>query len=38
MLNPNFDPDNSLYDRPSDENFEDQEMSESSSDEDEISA
>ena len=34
MLNPNFDPDNSLYDRASDENFEDQEMSESGSDED----
>lgn len=37
MLNPNIDPDNSLYDRASDENFEDQHMSESNSEESEVS-
>ncbi len=37
MLNPNIDPDNSLYDRASDENFEDQHMSESNSEESDAS-
>lgn len=37
MLNPNIDPDNSLYDRASDENFEDQQLSESNSEESEVS-
>lgn len=37
MLNPNIDPDNSLYDRASDENFEDQQMGESNSEESEVS-
>jgi len=37
MLNPNIDPDNSLYDRVSDENFEDHQMSESNSEESDVS-
>ena len=37
MLNPNIDPDNSLYDRASDENFEDQQLSESNSEGSEVS-
>ncbi len=37
MINPNIDPDNSLYDRASDENFEDQHVSESHSEESDVS-
>jgi len=37
MINPNIDPDNSLYDRASDENFEDQQVSESNTEESDVS-